>query len=95
MRILIINPNSDPEMTAAIQASADRYARGEFEVVCRSTPGAPRFIETYADDVVSAPGRKRRSVWLGTGAILALLIAVTLFYFYIESSDLLRFFLGS
>jgi hypothetical protein len=37
-------------MTAAIQKSADGYARGDFEVVCESTPSAPRFIETYQDD---------------------------------------------
>lgn len=56
MRILIINPNSDPEMTETIRASAESYAKGEFEVVCKSTPGAPKFIEAYADDVASAPG---------------------------------------
>ena len=52
MRILIINPNSDPGMTAAIQA----FAEDAFEVVTMSTPGAPHFIETYADEVQSAPG---------------------------------------
>lgn len=50
MRVLIINPNSDPEMTAAIQRAAVEYAAGEFEVECKATPGAPRFIETYEDE---------------------------------------------
>ena len=56
MRILIINPNSDLEMTAAIQRSAESFANGEFDVVCRPTPGAPKFIETYEDQLTAAPG---------------------------------------
>jgi len=56
MRILIINPNSDPEMTAAIQNSAESFAGGQFEVVTKPTPGAPKFIETYTDEVQAAPG---------------------------------------
>ena len=56
MRILIINPNSDPKMTEAIRLSAEAYADGRFEVVCLPTPGAPKFIETYEDDVAAAPG---------------------------------------
>jgi allantoin racemase len=56
MRILIINPNSDAKMTEAIQQSASDFAAGRFEVVCKPTPGAPGFIETYEDDVAAAPG---------------------------------------
>ena len=56
MRILIINPNSDLEMTAAIQKSADNFVNGEFDVVCKPTPGAPEFIETYEDQIKAAPG---------------------------------------
>jgi len=56
MRILIINPNSDPKMTEAIRRSAVEYAGDRFEVVCKPTPGAPKFIETYEDDVAAAPG---------------------------------------
>ena len=56
MRILIINPNSDPEMTAVIQKTADGYADGEFDVVCKPTPGAPVFIETSNDVIQAAPG---------------------------------------
>jgi allantoin racemase len=59
MRILIINPNSDPEMTAVIQRSAEAFAAGEFEVVCEPTPGAPTFIETYQDILQAAPGMIR------------------------------------
>lgn len=56
MRVLIINPNSDPEMTAAIQESAEAFAGDDFKVVTLSTPGAPRFLETYEDEVKSGPG---------------------------------------
>jgi allantoin racemase len=56
MKILIINPNRDPEMTEAIQRTAEQFAVGEFELVCLSTPGAPHFIETYEDEVKAAKG---------------------------------------
>jgi allantoin racemase len=56
MRILIINPNSDREMTRTIEAAARTFAAGDFEVVCRATPGAPPFIETYEDEARAAPG---------------------------------------
>lgn len=56
MKIMIINPNSDPEMTDAIQKTAERFASGDFEVVTRPTPGAPKYIETYEDGVKAALG---------------------------------------
>ena len=56
MKILIINPNSDPDMTRMIQATADDYSGGDFEVQCKPTPGAPVFIETYEDVAKAAPG---------------------------------------
>ena len=56
MKILIINPNSDPEMTEAIRKAAENYADGEFEVACKPNPGAPVFIETYEDIAKVAPG---------------------------------------
>jgi allantoin racemase len=43
-------------MTAAIERAARAYADPELDVVCRSTPGAPRFIETYKDALAAAPG---------------------------------------
>jgi allantoin racemase len=55
-RILIINPNSDAEMTKAIQNTADDFARGDWEVECRDTRGAPAFIETREDQALAAPG---------------------------------------
>jgi allantoin racemase len=56
MRILIINPNSDPAMTEAIQKTANSFIYGNYEVTCKLTPGAPKFIETYEDELQAAPG---------------------------------------
>ncbi|MBS4026520.1 MAG: Asp/Glu/hydantoin racemase [Clostridia bacterium] len=56
MKILIINPNSDKAMTAAIEKTAKNYANELFQVVCMQTQGAPLFIETYADQMMAAPG---------------------------------------
>ncbi|NHJ47294.1 MAG: Asp/Glu/hydantoin racemase [Asgard group archaeon] len=56
MKILIINPNSDAGMTKAIQKTAENFAEGEYGVVCYSTPNAPKFIETYEDEIKAAPG---------------------------------------
>jgi len=56
MKILIINPNSDQEMTQAIYKTAANFSAGEFKIACKATPGAPRFIETYEDEIKAAPG---------------------------------------
>jgi allantoin racemase len=56
MKILIINPNSDAGMTAAIQESAEAFTDGTFQVTTVSTPGAPRFIESHGDEVACGPG---------------------------------------
>jgi allantoin racemase len=56
MRILIINPNSDSVMTRAILKSAKAFAGNDFKVDCRLTPGAPKFIDTYEDQIKAAPG---------------------------------------
>jgi len=56
MEIMIINPNSSMEMTEAIQKAADDFSQKEFTITCKSTPGAPLFIETYEDQIKAAPG---------------------------------------
>lgn len=56
MKILIINPNSSAEMTAAIQRTAEEYAQGDFTVETVSTPGAPLYIDYYSDQAQAAPG---------------------------------------
>lgn len=55
---MIINPNSDLKMTAIIQSNAEKYAKGEFEVVCKATPGASKFIGSYEDISKSVTGMK-------------------------------------
>jgi allantoin racemase len=56
MKICIINPNSDDSMTKAILGTAAEFVWDDFDVICKSTPGAPAFIETYADAAAAAPG---------------------------------------
>ncbi|MFX1284041.1 MAG: aspartate/glutamate racemase family protein [Promethearchaeota archaeon] len=56
MKILIINPNSDPVMTEAIQKTAEDFIYENIEVTCKLTPGAPKFIETYEDELKAASG---------------------------------------
>ncbi|MFO7979708.1 MAG: aspartate/glutamate racemase family protein [Candidatus Aminicenantes bacterium] len=56
LRILIINPNSDLDMTQAIQKTAENFSKGNFDTICLPTPGAPEFIETYEDQKKAAPG---------------------------------------
>ena len=56
MKIIVINPNSNEEMTCDIRKAAERYAIGRFEVLTLPTPGAPKFIGTFEDVAKSAPG---------------------------------------
>lgn len=56
MKILIINPNSSLDMTDVIQKSAENFANGEYEVITLPTEGAPKFIDTYQDQSLAAPG---------------------------------------
>ncbi|KJS82585.1 MAG: Asp/Glu/hydantoin racemase [Peptococcaceae bacterium BICA1-8] len=56
MKIMIINPNSDTQTTEAMQKTANSFSNGDFEVVCKSTPGGPKFIGTYEDQIKAAPG---------------------------------------
>ncbi len=53
---MIVNPNSDPHMTGTILKAARDFARGDYEVACVATPGAPRFIETHEDQLRAGPG---------------------------------------
>ena len=56
MKILIINPNSSVEMSAAIQNVAEIYANGDFEVKTVPTPNASEYIDYYIDQAIAAPG---------------------------------------
>lgn len=55
-RILIINPNSSLEMTAAIDRNAQAFAAGDLEVTTVHTPGAAPFVATYEDQLKAAAG---------------------------------------
>jgi len=59
MKILIINPNSDINMTASIQKTADSFEEKGSEIKCVSTEEAPLFIETYEDSTLAAEGMIR------------------------------------
>jgi len=41
MKILIINPNSDENMTGHIRETALKFAAGRYEVECLRNPDAP------------------------------------------------------
>lgn len=56
MKIMIINPNSDSEMTKRIQTSAKHFVNDRCDVICKCVKSAPRFIETYEDKMNSAYG---------------------------------------
>ena len=56
MRIPIINPNSSPSMTQAIDQIAQSFALGRFEVVTLPTPGASPFVVSFEDYARSMPG---------------------------------------
>ena len=56
MNLLIINPNSDEQMSQSILSSATQFSDGDFDVDCLSTPGAPTFIDTYQDAAAALPG---------------------------------------
>ena len=49
IKILIINPNSSEIITQNIQKTATEYANGDFIVNTVNTPGAPEYLESYAD----------------------------------------------
>ena len=53
MRILVVNPNSNPEMTGNIDRMAKSMAGPDTEVLTLSPPLAPASIESHAEDVVA------------------------------------------
>ena len=73
-RILVINPNSDTDVTAAVDAAVDpfRFAEGP-EIVCTTLEEGPRGVETQKDaDSVTMPLRRLVE---GAKGIAALVIA--------------------
>jgi allantoin racemase len=56
MRILIVNPNTTPSMTATIEAAAKKAASAGTEIVAVTAPFGPASIEGYFDEAFSVPG---------------------------------------
>jgi len=56
VKILVLNPNSDPEMTEVIRRSAEAFAGGAFEVECVTNATGPRFIDSYREQLQAGPG---------------------------------------
>lgn len=54
MRILIINPNTDHEMSKLIEKNAREFVNNDYYVECRSVSSGPSFIATYEHQVQSA-----------------------------------------
>jgi allantoin racemase len=57
--ILVVNPNSNVQMTGAIRRRAREYAGTRLRVRCITNRSAPRLIETYADMAEAAPNMRR------------------------------------
>ncbi len=58
MKILVINPNSDREMTEVIRKASEGYAGDRFEVLCLENTSGPHFIDSYEDEITAAAGMK-------------------------------------
>ena len=56
MKISIINPNSNIEITSSIQKTAEQFMDRKFKVVCMSAPDSPVIIETLEDMKKAYPG---------------------------------------
>lgn len=56
MRILIINPNSNADMTSDIDKKAKEYADSDIEVHTVLNPEAPNYIDTYKDAAQACRG---------------------------------------
>lgn len=56
MRILVINPNTNAEMTRAIEATARRYARPTTQVEAVRASAGPLSIEGHYDEATSVLG---------------------------------------
>lgn len=56
MKIMIINPNSDEEMTKLIEKSGKEFIGKRGNIICKGVEDAPRFIDSYQDKIIAAPG---------------------------------------
>lgn len=56
MKIKVINPNTNLDMTENIGRVADRYTANDTEIVAVSPDRGPDSIESYYDDYLAVPG---------------------------------------
>lgn len=56
MRILVVNPNTTPSMTAIIAAAARRAASQDTEIVAATSAMGPASIEGFYDEALAVPG---------------------------------------
>ncbi|MCL4676391.1 MAG: aspartate/glutamate racemase family protein [Pararhodobacter sp.] len=54
-RLLIVNPNGNPEITAKVQACADRVLDADCQALAIHPAGSPHSIETRADRALAEP----------------------------------------
>lgn len=54
-RLLIVNPNSNPKVTARVQLSADRVLGSDCRALAIQSPDGPHSIETLADRRIAEP----------------------------------------
>lgn len=54
MRILIINPNTDHDMSKLIEKNAREFANDNYYVECRSVSRGPSFVATYEHQIQAA-----------------------------------------
>lgn len=55
-KIVIINPNSDTQMTKDIEKAANIFMQNRMEVITVKTSDAPPFIDSFEDKALAAPG---------------------------------------
>ncbi|MEW5721738.1 MAG: aspartate/glutamate racemase family protein [Thermodesulfobacteriota bacterium] len=54
MRLLLVNPNTTPEMTRSLEECARRYARADTQVTAVNPERGPVSIEGYFDEAIAA-----------------------------------------
>jgi len=56
MRIKVINPNTDEQMTESIRVTAERCCEKGTEIIAVHSPIGPQSIENYFDEYLAIPG---------------------------------------
>ncbi len=75
MRILVINPNTSPEMTHSIDVSAKQYARPETQIETVCPKEGPRSIESAYEEAVVATAVMEMVIEANASGFDAIIIA--------------------